>query len=113
MKRLTHGDIKPANLLVEATGSGCPCLRVAEVADGHYEWDEQTTKQLRRRPGKRDEEATVHDVQALFRSVASAEEWLEVVASVRERHPRVAELVYVYGIARSDEALAHWAKTMG
>ncbi|WP_142093607.1 DNA-binding protein [Propioniferax innocua] len=88
-------------------------VRVAEVVDAHYEWNEQTTRQLRRRPDKRDEEAAVHDVQALFRSVASAEEWLEVVASLRVSHPRVAELLHAYGIARSDEALAHWMKVLG
>lgn len=76
------------------------------------DWSDRTTQQLRtdRAADPRD---CVARVQALFRSVAGAEEWLRVVTALRAEHPAIAELLHAYGLARSDDALAHWNRVVG
>ena len=79
-----------------------------EAISASEDWGDTTTRTLQA-PAVSDEQM-VAAVQSLFRQVASAEEWLEVVTRLRAQHPRVAELLHAYGLARSDEAAAHWQR---
>lgn len=63
------------------------------------------TAQLARRRG-------AADVQELLRAVASAEELRQAAEVLTETHPAIAEVLRVYGTGRSDEALAHFERTV-
>ena len=52
-------------------------------------------------------------VQDLLRATDSAAELLEAAALLEARHPRVAELLRVYGAGRTDEAVDHMRAVMG
>jgi hypothetical protein len=52
-------------------------------------------------------------VQALFRSVGSAEELLDAAAMIAERYPEIATMLRVYGTARTAEAVAHFEANAG
>lgn len=85
--------------------------RVSEIIASDFDWAETTTR--RRTETAPDPQATVREMQAVFRSVAGAEEWLQVVTELRTSHPRIAELIHAYAVARTDEAIAHWHRHRG
>ncbi len=60
-----------------------------------------------------DNAAIARRVQELFRHVADAADWLEVAATVEERHPEIARLLRVYGAGRTGSAEEYWAETLG
>ena len=47
-----------------------------------------------------------------MRVTDSAEELLHAAALLETRHPRIAELLRVYGAGRTDEAVEHMRATM-
>ena len=51
-------------------------------------------------------------VQDLLRATDSAEELLHAAALLETRHPRIAELLRVYGAGRTDEAVEHMRAVM-
>lgn len=81
-----------------------------EAISASEEWGDTTTRTLQAPPVSDDQ--MVAAIQALFRQVASAEEWLEIVTRLRSQHPRVAELLHAYGLARTAEAVEHWRRAL-
>jgi DNA-binding transcriptional regulator YdaS (Cro superfamily) len=57
--------------------------------------------------------AVVHEIQALFREIASAEEIQRAAAAAAKESPAVAELLLAYGTGRTADALAHYEKHHG
>lgn len=51
---------------------------------------------------------TVREVQELFRATASAPEFLAAADRLAADHPRIAELLRVYGASRTADAVAHY-----
>lgn len=50
----------------------------------------------------------VREIQALLRTLASADELLTASATLAGTHPELAEFLRVYGAGRTDEAVAHY-----
>jgi predicted transcriptional regulator len=48
------------------------------------------------------------EVRGVLRAVASASELLDAADRLAESHPRIAEVLRVYGAGRTDEAVAHY-----
>ena len=59
-----------------------------------------------------DPAATARVVQDLLRATDSAEELLHAAALLETRHPRIAEVLRVYGAGRTDEAVEHMRAVM-
>jgi transcriptional regulator with XRE-family HTH domain len=55
----------------------------------------------------------VHGIQDVFRATASAEELLAAAALLDERHPRIAELIRLYGTGRTADAVESYRRTVG
>lgn len=66
---------------------------------------------LTTRRSTRDESAL--DVQAMFRSVASASDHLAAAELIGGQHPEIAEMLRTYGAGRSDDAIAHYLRHRG
>ena len=49
----------------------------------------------------------------MFRAAASAEEVIAAAALLDERHPRIAELLRVYGAGRTADAVESYQRTVG
>ena len=56
-------------------------------------------------------DGTVRAVQELFRATASAPEFLAAADAVAVDHPRIAELLRVYGASRTADAVAHFRRS--
>lgn len=52
----------------------------------------------------------VREMQALLRSVASAQDIVTAAALIADDHPELAELLRVYGAGRTSEAIDHYAR---
>lgn len=52
-------------------------------------------------------------IQELLRSVASAPEILDAALTLEHDHPGLAEVLRVYGTARTDDAVRHYTATVG
>ena len=59
-----------------------------------------------------DPAATARVVQDLLRATDSAGELLHAAALLESRHPRIAEVLRVYGAGRTDEAVEHMRAVM-
>ena len=59
-----------------------------------------------------DPAAAARVVQDLMRAAGSAEELLHAAALLEIQHPRIAELLRVYGAGRTDEAVEHARRAM-
>lgn len=55
----------------------------------------------------------VREIQALLRSLASAEELVRASEVLAGNHPELAEFLRVYGAGRTDEAVAHYEALQG
>ncbi|EGJ76000.1 MULTISPECIES: hypothetical protein [unclassified Streptomyces] len=55
----------------------------------------------------------VREMQALLRSVASAQDIVAAAALIADDHPELAELLRVYGAGRTSEAIDHYATHQG
>jgi predicted transcriptional regulator len=80
----------------------------AAVAALEHERDEHVlarTSQLTRRSG-------AADVQHLLRAVATVAELGQAADLLAERHPAIAELLRVYGTGETDQAQAHYERTL-
>lgn len=60
-----------------------------------------------------DSRDVVHGIQDVFRATASAEEVISAAALLDERHPRIAELLRVYGAGRTADAVESYQRTVG
>lgn len=64
-------------------------------------------------PTESDDAALVRRVQELFRDVADAADWLDAAQQVEATHPRIAEVLRVYGASRTASAQEHWHRQLG
>jgi len=104
--------IRLRQLAEDVAAGGIPASGVASeleaIAADNDTWAGTTTTHL-----IDDDAAIARRVQELFRHVADAADWLEVAATVEERHPQIAELLRVYGAGRTGSAEQHWTQTLG
>jgi transcriptional regulator with XRE-family HTH domain len=64
------------------------------------------------RPSPAGTHAVVRGIQDVLRTAASAEELLAAAGRLEPDHPRLAELLRVYGTGRTDDAVALYERTI-
>lgn len=102
--RILAGNVRAGQ--VSADEAAAAIRRIASTVDS---WGTTETAVAPRAP---DDTETVRQVQDLFRSTASAADWLEVAGSVEADHPEIAELLRSYGAARTSTAVQHWRRAL-
>lgn len=60
-----------------------------------------------------DRRAVVRALQEVLREAGSAQEISDAAELLQRSHPRLAAVLRVYGTGRTDDALAHYASTVG
>lgn len=99
-----------------AAGRVSPADAVAllpEIEANNDSWTTSHALVVATPPAESDDVTLVRKVQELFRGVADAADWLDAAQQVEAAHPRIAEVLRVYGASRTASAQEHWHRELG
>lgn len=111
---MAHARLTQLRALAEDVAAGRVSAEqaVAVVPQIAASQDSWTTSRALAAPGPVDEVTVVREVQELFRTVADAADWLAAADAVATEHPAIAEVLRVYGAARTATAQEHWHRLL-